>query len=113
MKLFIFKIFKYSGILIFLFVVKFLIFRFIYINTIKPISTNETVIIGDSHMERGWRPDKNETVLAKSAETLFFSLNRLALVKDLNDKTVVIGISNLLLNDQERIIESSLYHLYQ
>jgi len=91
-------------------VIKFISFLVIANLKEKPIPTKKILVIGDSHIERGWKPQMKEDNIAKSAQSLLYTIAKLRRF-DLNSgKTVlVIGISNITFN--QKALEGAAYFL--
>ncbi len=98
MKKFLFKIFSigFSFVLI-----KMLLFFIISNFLEKSYISKKVLVIGDSHIERGWKPSNNEINLAKSAQSLLYSVAKLRRFKLASERSfLVIGISNVTLNQK-------------
>jgi hypothetical protein len=91
-------------------VIKFILFSVIASFQEKSIPTKKVLVIGDSHIERGWKPTEFEDNIAKSAQSLLYTVAKLRRF-DLNSEktTVVIGISNITFN--QKALEGADYFL--
>jgi hypothetical protein len=98
MKKFLFKIFSIG--LSFVLLKMFLFFLMTNILE-KSYNSKKVLVIGDSHIERGWKPFNNEINFAKSAQSLLYSVAKLRRFKLLPGRSfLVIGISNVTLNQK-------------
>ena len=81
--------------------IKFISFSIIANFQEKTIPSNKTLVIGDSHIERGWKPREFEDNIAKSAQSLLYTIAKLRRFDLKSEKTtLIIGISNITFNQK-------------
>ena len=111
---FIWNLFKvFIGVVL----IKFISFTAIANLKEKFIPSKKALIIGDSHIERGWKPTEIEENIAKSAQSLFYTVAKLRRFNFNSEKnTLIIGVSNLTFNQKallgaDYFLERSFCHL--